>query len=227
MQEYEGVRHNAVITHGTVMGFAFAFLFPLGAILIRVASFRGLIWVHAAIELLAYALALVGLGLGIYVAVYPESQVYHFFRGRRAKEANMLQITGEGNGHPIIGIVVISCLYLQPILAILHHEVYKKTLKRTIWGTSHVWWGRLIITLGIINGGLGLQLSGNTTKGEIAYGVIAGVIWLVWVGVSLMSYLSSKGSLAETGEKIGEKISKNETSNGSNPEKDGMVNKTA
>lgn len=69
------VRHRAVITHGTVMGFAFAFLFPLGAILIRVASFRGLIWVHAAIQSLAYALALAGLGLGIYIAVYPSSQV--------------------------------------------------------------------------------------------------------------------------------------------------------
>ena len=57
------------------MGFAFAFLFPLGAILIRVASFRGLIWVHAAIQSLAYALALAGLGLGIYIAVYPDSQV--------------------------------------------------------------------------------------------------------------------------------------------------------
>ena len=57
------------------MGFTFAFLFPLAAILIRVASFRGLIWVHAVIQSLAYALALVGLGIGIYIAVFPTSQV--------------------------------------------------------------------------------------------------------------------------------------------------------
>ena len=223
METVTGVHHNAVITHGTVMGFTFAFLFPLGAILIRVASFRGLIWVHAAIQSLAYALALAGLGLGIYIAVYPDLQVCHFFHGRHAREADIFQITGNGNGHPIIGIVVISCLYLQPILAILHHEMYKKTSKRTIWGISHVWWGRIIITLGIINGGLGLQLSGNTTKGEIAYGVIAGVIWLVWVAVGLMSHLKSRGPLGETGEKIG----KNETTNGSNPDRDGMINKEA
>ena len=80
MRTVSGVHHNAVITHGTVMGFAFAFLFPLGAILIRVASFRGLIWVHAAIQSLAYALALAGLGLGIYIAVYPDSQVCHLSR---------------------------------------------------------------------------------------------------------------------------------------------------
>ena len=80
MEQYNGLRHRAVITHGTVMGFAFAFLFPVGAILIRVSSFRGLIWVHAAIQSLAYALALAGLGLGIYIAVYPDSQVCQLFR---------------------------------------------------------------------------------------------------------------------------------------------------
>ena len=134
-----------------------------------------------------------------------------------------MQITGKGNGHPIIGIVVVGCLYLQPVLAILHHEIYKKTLKRTIWGITHVWWGRIIVTLGIINGGLGLQLSANTTKGEIAYGVISGVIWLVWVAVAIMSQLKTRGTLGETGEKI----SKNETQNGSNPDRDVMTNKTA
>ena len=36
-------RHKAVIAHGTVMGFAFAVLFPFGAILIRTASFRKLV----------------------------------------------------------------------------------------------------------------------------------------------------------------------------------------
>ena len=36
-------RMNAVTAHGTIMGFAFALLFPLGAILIRTASFRGLV----------------------------------------------------------------------------------------------------------------------------------------------------------------------------------------
>lgn len=75
MQHINPDRQNAVITHGTFMGFAFAFLFPLGAIIIRSASFRGLVWVHAGIQILAYTLALVGLGLGVYIAIYPESQV--------------------------------------------------------------------------------------------------------------------------------------------------------
>ena len=39
-------RHRAVTAHGYIMGFAFAILFPLGAILIRTASFRGLVVRH-------------------------------------------------------------------------------------------------------------------------------------------------------------------------------------
>lgn len=69
------IRPNAVITHGTLMGFAFAFLFPLGAILIRTLSFRGLVWLHAGIQFFAYLLALAGLGLGVWIAVYPEHEV--------------------------------------------------------------------------------------------------------------------------------------------------------
>lgn len=71
------------------------------------------------------------------------------------------------------------------------------------WSVAHVWWGRIIVTLGIINAGLGLQLSDNTTKGEIAYGVVvAGVVWLVWVAVAVMSHFSTRGTSEETWEKI-------------------------
>ena len=56
----------------------------------------------------------------------------------------------------------------------------------------------------MINGGLGLQLSGNTIKGEIAYGVIAGVIGVFYIGVVLFVYLKrgSGKDGGETGEKI-------------------------
>jgi len=65
------------------------------------------------------------------------------------------------------------------------------------------------VTAGIINGGLGLMLAGNTVKGEIAYGVIAGVIWVVWLAVVIWSSLRAKGSIGETGKKA---LGKNEHS---------------
>jgi len=36
------------------------------------------------------------------------------------------------------------------------------------------------MVLGIINGGLGLKLADNTKSGEIAYGVVAGVVAVVY-----------------------------------------------
>lgn len=108
-----------------------------------------------------------------------------------------------GNGHAIIGIIVVGLLLLQPLLGLIHHYIYKKQGGRTVWATLHVWWGRVIVTLGIINGGLGLMLSENTTKGEIAYGIIAGVIWLLWVAVSIFASVKTRGGeVGETGEKI-------------------------
>lgn len=37
-----------------------------------------------------------------------------------------------------------------------------------------MWYGRCLILLGIINGGLGLKLAANTTGGEAAYGAVGG-----------------------------------------------------
>lgn len=64
--------------------------------------------------------------------------------------------------------------------------------------------GRTVITLGIINGGLGLRLSNNTRKGEIGYGVVAAIMWLLWMGVVVFKEV--KGASGNTGEMInGEK----------------------
>ena len=87
--------------------------------------------------------------------------------------------------HPIIGIVVVSLLAFQPVIGLLHHRLYKTSSNPTFWSVVHVWLGRLIITLGIINGGLGLLFAADTKNGEIIYGVIAGLVWLVWVGLTV------------------------------------------
>ena len=61
--------------HGAIMSLAFVIVYPLGAILIRLFSFSGLIWVHAATQIFAYMMAVTGLGLGVYIALKPERQV--------------------------------------------------------------------------------------------------------------------------------------------------------
>lgn len=65
--------------HAIVMSLAFVLLFPMGAIVIRIFSFDGLIWVHAGMQLVAYMMAIAGLGLGIHIALKPERQVRPHF----------------------------------------------------------------------------------------------------------------------------------------------------
>ena len=62
---YDGA---AIPIHGVIMCLAFIIGFPLGAFLIRLASFRGLVWIHAAVQSLSYLGAIIGLGLGVYIA---------------------------------------------------------------------------------------------------------------------------------------------------------------
>lgn len=63
--------------------------------------------------------------------------------------------------------------------------MFKKYRRRTFWSYGHLWLGRIIITLGIINGGLGLNLANNTTRGKIAYGIFAAVMFSAFVAASV------------------------------------------
>lgn len=92
--------------------------------------------------------------------------------------------------HPIIGIVVLALLFFQPILGYVHHIKFKKYSRRTVWSHAHLWLGRIAITAGMINGGLGLLLASDapaftgfapTRTYIIAYGAVAGFMWLLWV----------------------------------------------
>ncbi|KAF2758050.1 hypothetical protein EJ05DRAFT_493018 [Pseudovirgaria hyperparasitica] len=153
-----------LIAHGVLASLAMVIFFPLGSITIRLFSFSGLIWVHAGIQMLALFLLTAAVGLGIYIAT----------------KLNYLS-----EYHPIIGLVVFALMWVQPIGGFLHHLGYKKHGRRTIVSHAHIWLGRALITLGMINGGLGLKLADNSKSGEIAYGVIAGVVFVAWVAVSL------------------------------------------
>lgn len=180
------------LTHGILMGIAFVIFMPLGGIAMRTMSFKGLVWIHAGWMMFAYIIALAAMGLGIWAAV---------------------QINYLGTYHAIIGLVVIGCLLLQPITGLVHHLIWRKKQARNVATYPHLWWGRAVITLAMINGGLGLQLvqayQPGTKKGIIVYSVIAGVIWLVWMGVIVMDFFSRrkpdngsrKSSVTSDGEK--------------------------
>jgi hypothetical protein len=99
--------------------------------------------------------------------------------------------------HPIIGLVLFALVSLQPIGGILHHLGYRRTGGRTLISHIHIWMGRIIITLGIINGGLGLRIAGNATRGQqIAYGVVGGIMWLLFILIGV--FLAGRGGRRAT-----------------------------
>jgi len=65
----ETLQNRVVIAHGICMGLVFAVFFPLGGSMLRSLNFRGLVWFHAGWQLFSSAIALAGLGMGIWIAV--------------------------------------------------------------------------------------------------------------------------------------------------------------
>lgn len=181
-----GNRKTMLIAHGVLASLAFVILFPSGAIAIRLASFPGVIWLHAAFQVLAYLVYVAGFGLGVYLATEMDL-VDHY--------------------HPIIGVVVLILVFFQPVTGWVHHYLYKKHSHRTLWSYAHIWLGRIAVTLGIINGGLGLKLADSMSMssqgGIVAYGVIAGLVWLVWVAAMVVGERRRKRGSANGAAKVG------------------------
>lgn len=92
---------------------------------------------------------------------------------------------------------MIFLLFLaQPLLGLFQHHRYRVSLLKnpdalpSRWLCQcHIWFGRVLLILGVINGGLGLQLGANTVAGEKVYGAIAGIVFIVYVAVLGWWYL--------------------------------------
>jgi len=158
--------YNQIRTAHAVLGsLAWVIFFPLGAIIIRFLSSPHAWLIHAFINVFAWAMFIVAAGLGIWMSLV--SQQLNSY-------------------HPIIGLVLLALVSIQPIGGLLHHYLWAKRNKSEFVAMYHIWMGRILITLGMINGGLGLLYSGNATRGEqIAYGVVAGIIWVSWIAIAI------------------------------------------
>jgi hypothetical protein len=129
-----------------------------------------------------YTLVLASTGMGVWMAVVTEQL---------------------DTAHAIVGLVVVGSLLFQPISGFVHHLRHKRSGRPNIATYSHIWWGRAIVALGIVNGGLGLQLSDNTVHGKILYGCIAGLFWLLWMMVIVVAFFRSRTMQdGETSEKV-------------------------
>ena len=76
---------------------------------------------------------------------------------------------------------------LQPFIGLIQHLKYRRTGKARAWNLLHRWYGRVLVLLGMINGGLGIQLANDTTGGKISYSVVAGISGTAFLGLVIWS----------------------------------------
>ncbi|KAF9636786.1 putative integral membrane protein [Lasiodiplodia theobromae] len=174
LAEYQRMQ-KMLIAHAVLACLAMVIFFPLGAIAIRTFSFPGLIWFHGGLQVFAYSIFIAAVGLGIYL-------------GQRGGYLSSY--------HAIIGLLVFALMFFMPILGYLHHKLFKKYGHRTFYSYTHIWMGRCLITLGIINGGLGLMLANGPRDWTIAYGVVAGIVWLVYISCAILGEARRKKAMA-------------------------------
>ena len=77
-------------------------------------------------------------------------------------------------------------MVLQPALGLLHHRHYLKYRARSAVSYAHIWYGRLLLFLGVVNGGIGLRAAGAPSTFTIAYAVIAAVSGVAYIASALV-----------------------------------------
>ncbi|KAM4055119.1 cytochrome domain of cellobiose dehydrogenase [Hirsutella rhossiliensis] len=91
-----------------------------------------------------------------------------------------------------LGVILCALLGLQPAFGSLHHLYFVKHRERGVISHVHIWYGRGLMLLGIINGGLGLKLGGSSRGFVTAYSVIAVIVSLMYIGSILFRMSRSK-----------------------------------
>jgi hypothetical protein len=75
---------------------------------------------------------------------------------------------------------------VQPALGFLHHRYYVKHQARGAISYAHIWYGRVWMLLGIVNGGLGLQLSGASNNFVLAYAILSSIFGVAYIASTIM-----------------------------------------
>lgn len=157
--------------HAVLMTITFVILFPFFALALHLFP-SGIMALHGSLQIITLAVTIVGMGLGISMA----------------KDTRLLS-----HYHPVIGMVVVAGLVLfQPAMGLLQHRYFRKSGGKGPFAYLHRWFGRAMIVLGVVNVGLGFRLTGIGKPGAprpavIAYGVVAGIIGLVYIMVIFLA----------------------------------------
>jgi len=176
--------NHVIVIHAVLAALAWVLLMPVGAILLRLNIQSPVILkLHAACQIIAFLVYFVAAGMGVWIIRQASDHVSLF-----------------SDPHPIIGLVILAVALFQPVWGIIHHRKFKRALAvwkagratqkpgRTGFGRLHLWVGRILITLAMVNGGLGLRLASESPfppakSAKIAYAVAAVIMWLLYITI--------------------------------------------
>lgn len=92
-------------------------------------------------------------------------------------------------------------MVLQPVFGWLHHMHYVKNQARGPVSHAHIAYGRILMLLGIINGGLGLKLSNASDSLVVAYAVVSAIIAVLYIALKSFSSFRKRRNVGGKGPK--------------------------
>ncbi|KAF7534680.1 hypothetical protein G7054_g5991 [Neopestalotiopsis clavispora] len=145
------VSDKAARAHAVIMVLCFIGLYPFGILVLRLGN-----WVrwHAVNQGVALIGVIIGFGLGVHSS-------YFYNRSK-----------GFKSGHQVLGILLFIFVIGQFVLGFMHHRIYKKTQQPTKLAPVHVWMGRVIIPVGVINAFLGFRFAQSPQYNWVLAGLV-------------------------------------------------------
>ncbi|KAK5382478.1 hypothetical protein LTS13_003142 [Exophiala xenobiotica] len=186
-QGFEIPGQTALIAHASIICVVFVLLMTIAAITVRTPFNRiRVARLHAPFQIANVVLALVGIGLGSSVAT-----TRHIPKG--------------STPHVVLDYVIVGLLVaVQPDLGVLQHLYFRKAERRGIFGWIHLFLGRSILILGLVNGARGFKLArdGKTAPYYAVFGLICAVYICVllwdWRGRDIGKIGSPQGQICQT-----------------------------
>jgi len=141
----------------------------------------GYTWVHVHIILQLFTMMFTYIAFGVIV-----------------KDVYYQGLTHFQNAHEILGLVVIICMSLQPVLGLIPAHMFRKGKDRKwyhiVFSIIHGYFGRIILILALFTIFLGLDLFCVNLTAFVGYCVLVGFVFILFVPFELLRWLSPWGA---------------------------------
>ncbi|KAI1194548.1 CBD9-like protein [Nemania serpens] len=163
--------------HGLLLGLAFMFLFPAGAVVLST-GYTEAFKTHVALQLVA-SLSVFG---GIALIAWPI-----------LKNDGFERLLGA---HPVFGVVLLILVWIQIWLGWWHHRNFVTLQKKTTPTFVHRWSGRFLLIFGTVNTAIGIVFAKERAAAKLIWGILAAIEAIIFLIVQANT--EERGHLMDT-----------------------------